>query len=392
MSSKNTWDVIVIGVGGMGSAAAYHLAARGCKVLALEQNNIPNDLGSSHGVNRIIRLAYAEGEKYVPMLRRAYRLWRDLELTFGERLLFITGGIDASPRAKGKGAHTPAKGSLASKTLKSCRKYELEHQVFDPTELSARFPGFDLAGMVAVYQPESGFVLSERSIIAHVSLALDLGAEIHARERVLNWQVTKKMVRVRTDRGFYRAAKLVITAGPWAAQVIEQLKAVVKPERQVLLWVQPKKPELFKMGAFPIFYMQDENDDKFYGFPIYGIPGFKIGKYNHLKEEVDPNTMDRECHARDEQILREAICKYFPEANGPTIAMKTCIFSNTEDEDFILDLHPKFPEVSIAAGFSGHGYKFCSVIGEIMADLALECRSKSHDLRPFRLKRLVPRP
>jgi sarcosine oxidase len=181
----------------------------------------------------------------------------------------------------------------------------------------------------------------------------------------------------------------VITAGPWAAQVIEKLRGVVKPERQVLIWVQPKKPELFQLNRFPVFYMQDEHEEKYYGLPIYGIPGFKFGKYNHLHQQVDPNTMDRECRLEDERVLRKGIRKYFPEADGPTIAMKTCLFSNTADENFILDLHPDYPEVSIAAGFSGHGYKFCPVVGEIMADLALEGGSKRYDLGLFRLERLT---
>lgn len=374
----------------MGSATAYHLAQRGCKVLALEQHNIPHDLGSSHGVNRIIRLAYAEGEAYVPMVRRAYRLWRDLELRVGEQLLFITGGIDASPRKD----PDPKKRSLVDGTLRSCRKYKLEHEILTPAQLRRRFPAFHLperrkspeTKLVAVYQPESGFVLSERSIVAHVSAALDLGAEIHAREKVRNWEVKGGKVTVHTDQGSYRAGRLVITAGPWASDFVEGLKTKVKPERQVLLWVQPKRPELFRMGAFPVFYMQD-GTEKYYGFPTYGIPGFKIGKYNHLKQDGDPTTMDRECHARDEKVLRKAIRRYFPDADGPTIAMTTCIFSNTKDENFILDLHPAFPQVSIAAGFSGHGFKFCSVVGEIMADLALEGGSKAFKLGLFRLNR-----
>jgi sarcosine oxidase len=375
------WDVIVIGVGGMGSATAYQLASRGRKVLAIEQNNIPNDLGSSHGVNRIIRLGYAEGKKYVPLLLRAYCAWRDLESRFGEKLLFITGGIDAGPEDS----------LLVKGTLASCTEYNLDHEILTSDQLSQRFPGFCLpTTLTAVYQRESGFVLSERSIIAHVSLALESGAEIHAREQVLYWKVQKGMVTVQTNRASYRAARLVITAGPWAGQVVEQIRGVVNPERQVLLWSQPKQPELFRMGAFPVFYMQDDEDEKFYGFPIFGMPGFKIGKYNHLKQQVDPNTMDRDCHDYDERVLREAIRKYFPNADGPTIAMKTCLFSNTEDEHFILDRHPEFQEVSIAAGFSGHGYKFCPVIGEIMADLALEGGSKSFDLNPFRLSRLLP--
>ena len=153
------------------------------------------------------------------------------------------------------------------------------------------------------------------------------------------------------------------------------------------MW-QPRKPELFQIGAFPVFYMQD-GPDKYYGFPIYGIPGFKIGRYHHLNEVVDPNDMDRSSHPRDERILRDGIRKYFPAADGPVIAMKTCLFSNTRDEHFILDLHPAHPEVSIAAGFSGHGFKFCSVVGEIMADLALDGGCKRFDLELFRFQRLL---
>ncbi len=365
-----TWDVIVIGVGGMGSAVAYNLAKRGRKVLALEQHNIPNDLGASLGINRMIRLAYAEDPRYVPMVRRSYRLWRDLGRTVKERLLFITGGIDAGTEDSW----------IVRGSLEACAEHKLKHETLTAAQLHKRFPGFRLPRtMVAVYQPQGGFVLAERSIVAHVSLALELGAEIHAREQVLDWKVQRGRVKVRTDRGFYSAGRLVITAGPWAADVVKRLSGVVKPERQVLIWVQPKRPELFRLGAFPVFYMQEGNE-KFYGLPIYGIPGFKFGKYNHLKEEVDPNTMDRECHAKDEEVLRRAIRKYFPDADGPTIAMKTCLFSNTKDENFILDLHPDFPQVSIAAGFSGHGFKFCPVVGEIMADLALHGGSKTFDL------------
>ncbi len=376
------WDVIVIGVGGMGSAIAYHVAARGRRVLALEQFNIPNEFGSSGGVNRIIRLAYAEDPRYVPLLRRAYRLWRELGRTVHERLLFVTGGIDA-----GDEDSWIIQGSVAA-----CKTHRLKHELLTATQLRKRFPAFRLPkSMVAVYQPDGGFVLSERSIVAHVSAALSLGAEVHAQERVLRWDVSKGRVRVRTDRDSYEARRLVIAAGPWAAKAVRELHGHVIPERQVLLWVQPKTPELFRIGALPVFYMQD-GSDRYYGLPIYGIPGFKIGRYHHLHEAVDPDDMDRGCHLRDERILRSAIRKYFPDADGPIIATKTCLFSNTADEHFILDLHPSHPEVSIAAGFSGHGFKFCSVVGEIMAALALDGECRAFDLELFRLQRLLESP
>ncbi len=364
------YDVIVLGIGGMGSATAYHLAKRGCRVLGLEQFNIGHDLGSSHGVNRIIRLAYVEDPRYVPLLRRAYELWREIEHLANERLLFITGGLDI--------------GSIVQASLRSCREHGLPHERLDAAEVHRRFSGYRLPkGMAAVYQPDGGFVLSERAILAYVTAAQALGAEIHAREAVRQWEVKRGQVVVHTDQDTYRAAKLVITAGPWAARVAPLLPAV--PERQVLIWTQPRRPEYFRLGAFPVFNMAT-NEGHYYGMPIYGVPGFKFGKYHHRGEAVDPDRMDRDCHPEDEKILRDAIRRYFPDADGPTMAMKTCMFTNSPDGHFILDLHPDFPQVSIAAGFSGHGFKFACVVGEIMADFALEggC-SRFDDLSLFSL-------
>jgi sarcosine oxidase len=370
------YDAIVIGVGGIGSAAAYHIARRGRSVLGIEQFNIPHDLGSSHGVNRIIRLAYAEDPRYVPLLRRAYELWRELEELAGERLLVITGGVDA-------GAESSA---TITGSLRSCREHNLPHEQLDAASLGRRFPGYRLPNeMMAVYQPDGGFVMSERAIVAHVTAAQSLGADIHACERVTSWAVEGGSVEVLTDRGRYQADRLVITAGPWAGQAVPALAPLLTPERQVLIWTQPLRPEYFRLGAFPVFNMEAP-EGRFYGFPVYGIPGFKFGRYHHLRQHVNPDNMDRVCHREDEEILRAAIRRYFPDADGPTMSLKTCLFTNTGDEHFILDLHPDFPQVSLAAGFSGHGFKFCSVVGEIMADFALEGGCK-RDLSLFRLAR-----
>ncbi|HEV2283680.1 MAG TPA: N-methyl-L-tryptophan oxidase [bacterium] len=372
------YDVIVIGVGGMGSAAVYHLARRGKAVLGLEQFDIPHDRGSSHGTNRIIRLAYWEHPSYVPLLRRAYELWRELEHRAGERLLIITGGIDAGP----EGCPT------VTGSLLSCDIHHLPHETLTAAELHRRFPGYRLAGdMVAVYQPDGGFVLSERAIVAHVTAAQALGGEVRAREPVLGWEPDRDGVRVRTAHGTYAAERLVITAGPWAARLVPSLAPAAVPERQVLLWAQPLRPEHFRLATFPVFNMESPAG-RFYGFPIYGVPGFKIGKYHHRLEHTDADAVDREIHPEDETVLREGIRRYFPDADGPTMAMKTCLFTNSPDEHFILDRHPDHANVAIAAGFSGHGFKFASVVGEIMADLALEGRSR-FDLNLFRIGRLA---
>lgn len=373
------YDAIVIGVGGMGSAAVYHLARRGLRTLGLEQFDIPHDRGSSHGTNRIIRLAYWEHPSYVPLLRRAYELWRELEHLAGERLLVVTGSIDAGP----DGCRT------VTGSLLSCERHHLPHERWNAAELHRRHPGYRLASdMIAVYQPDGGFVLSERTIVAHVAAAQTLGAEVRAREPALRWEGGGDGVRVHTPRGEYAADRLVITAGPWAAGLVPALARAAVPERQVLLWAQPLRPEYFRLGAFPVFNLEGP-EGRFYGFPIYSVPGFKIGKYHHRGGHTDAGTVDREIHPEDEAVLREGIRRYFPDADGPTMAMKTCLFTNSPDEHFILDRLPGRPNVGVAAGFSGHGFKFCSVVGEIMADLVLDGTSR-FDLSLFAIGRLPP--
>jgi sarcosine oxidase len=370
------YDAIVLGVGGMGSAAVYHLARRGLRVLGIERYNIPHEMGSSHGLTRIIRLAYYEHPDYVPLLRRAYELWRQLENTVQERLLIITGSIDASP----------VNGAVFTSSKASCDIHHLPHEVLDHQELNARFPGYRLpAGIMALYQPDGGFLLPERCIVAHIMAAQELGAEVHGQERVLGWKAKGQGVEVRTDRGRYSADKLVICAGAWGPKLVPELATLAVPERQVLGWFQPTRPALFRVQTFPVFNMAVE-EGHYYGFPIYGIPGFKVGRYHHLEERVDPDQMDRAAHREDEDVLRRFTARYFPDAAGPTMSLKTCLFTNTPDEHFILDLHPTLPQVCIAAGFSGHGFKFCSVVGEIMADLAQTGRSRHH-LELFRLQR-----
>ena len=373
-----TYDVIVIGLGGMGSAAVYHLARRGRKVLGLERFDIPHDRGSSHGVTRIIRLAYAEHANYVPLLRRAYQLWREIESEADERLLFITGGIDAGEEGS----------STITGSLRSCKIHNIPHEIMDAHSLRTRFPGYNLPHeMVAVFHPDGGFVLSERAIVAYVMAAQALGATVQARERVLDWKADGGGLRVRTERDSYSTSRLIVTAGPWTSGLVPTVAPHLTPERQVLIWSQPLYPDKFHLEVFPVFNMEAP-EGRFYGFPIYGVPGFKLGKYNHLRQQTNPDHMDRECHPEDEEVLRVAIRRYFPDANGPTIALKTCLFTNTRDEHFLIDFHPGLPQVCIAAGFSGHGFKFCSVIGEIVADLALE-GSTRWDISLFRLNRLI---
>ena len=355
------FDCIVIGVGGMGSSTLYNLAKRGRRVLGLEQFDIPHAEGSSHGVNRIIRLAYYEHPSYVPLLRRAYELWSEIESVTGEQLLYKTGSIDTAPSG-----HEVFEGSL-----ESCLLHDIPHRVLNHAQINEEFPGYQLPpGHMGLLQGDGGFVLSERSIVAYANAAMSTGAEIHAREVVSGWEPDQDGVRVFTDRGEYTAERLVITAGAWTSGMVPILDDLAVPERQVLAWLQPIDGSLYTPDVFPVFNAYFD-EGRYYGFPVYGIPGFKVGRYHHLEEVVDPEFAIKTVNSEDEAVLRSAVERYFPKANGTTMTLKTCMFTNTPDEHFIVDLLPANSQVAVAAGFSGHGFKFASVIGEILADLAI---------------------
>jgi sarcosine oxidase len=373
---RERFDAIVLGVGGMGSATVFHLARRGLHVLGLERYDVLHPFGSSHGLNRIIRLAYSEHPSYVPLLRRAYELWHELEELDERQLLFTTGNLEGGL----------PDGDVVAGAVHAAELHGLPHEVLTGDEVGRRWPAYNLPSDHRVlFQPDGGFLASEECIVSHVRQALGRGAEIHWREAVGSWEPIQDGVAVQTDRARYEADRLVVCAGSWAGKLVPELRALAVPERQVLAWLQPIRPKLFALGAFPVFYFQVE-EGKYYGFPEWGIPGFKFGRYHHFEEQVDPDQMDREPNAKDEEILREFARRYFPDGEGPTVALKACLFTNTPDEHFILDLHPEHPQVAIAAGFSGHGYKFCSVVGEIMADLTTSGRT-GHDISLFALGR-----
>ena len=376
----NRYDAIVIGLGGMGSAAAFHLARRGRRVLGLEQYELLHDRGSSHGLTRIIRLAYHEHASYVPLLRRSYELWHELEELAAEELLITTGSIEGGPEDG-----PTFRGSLAA-----AEEHDLPHEVFDLAELRRRFPAyadFDVSTRV-VFQPDGGFLLAERSLLAHLNQAIAHGAELHFHEPMQAWEpIADGGVTVRTERGTYEADRLVLCVGAWAGKVVPQLAPLARPERQVLAWFQPTAPELFAPDRFPVFLL-DTEEGSHYGFPVHDVPGFKIGRYHHLREPIDPDDPGRATRPDDEAILRAFVTRHFPAAAGPTVMLKACIFTNSPDEHFLIDRLPDAPQVSVAAGFSGHGYKFCSLVGEVMADLAEDGRTR-HDIGLFRLDRFA---
>lgn len=378
MTGRRTtrYDAVVVGVGGMGSATTYHLASRGHDVLGLERYDVPHDMGSSHGATRIIRKPQYEDPAYVPLVRRAYDLWRDLEAETGRDLLHVTGGLDAGPPDS----------RVFRGSLESCEVHGLDHEVLDAEAVNERFPGYDLlADHRAVYQPDGGFLVPEQCVVAHVEAAQRAGATVRARERVEDYETLADGVRVQTDKDSYEADRVVVTAGAWTRKLLARLESVAVPERQVLAWLQPSQPARFDPDSFPVF-VHETGDGHYYGSPRHDVPGFKVGKFNHLEETVDPDEFDREPRREDERLLREYAGQYFPQGAGPTMKLATCMFTNTPDGHFVLDSLSDDPRVTVGAGFSGHGFKFASVVGEVLADLAMEGRT-DQDVDAFGLDR-----
>ncbi|MGE5602074.1 MAG: N-methyl-L-tryptophan oxidase [Nitrososphaerales archaeon] len=384
-TSAGRYEVIVLGAGGMGSAAAFRLARRGRRVLAIDAFAPPHQMGSSHGLTRIIRLAYHEHPSYVPLLRRAYELWRELEQLSQQRLLTITGSLEMGP--PGSEAVTGA--------LASCHEHDLPHEMLTAREIMARFPAFHLpADYAGLLQADGGFLDPEGCVAAHLALAQVYGAELHTDERVLDWEAEGDGVRVRTERASYRAERLIVTAGAWLPKLAPHFRQVAVPERQVLAWFRPHRPELFTTANFPVFILETEDAGNgetsgpawFYGFPLHGLPGLKVARHHHFREAVDPDAFERTPQPRDEAYLRAFATRYFPDGAGETLALMTCLYTNTPDGHFIIDFHPEFPQVVIGGGFSGHGYKFCSLVGEILADLAVHGTTRS-DISLFKARR-----
>ena len=368
------FDVVVCGLGAMGSAALHQLAARGKRVLGLERFAPGHDRGSSHGRTRIIRLGYFEHPSYVPLLRRAYALWRELEATTGRKLLHITSIAEIGPPA----------GELVQGTLASSRLHGLHHDVLAAPELMRRFPAFKLpADYIAVVQPDGGFVEVEASIAAHISLATAAGAQIRSGERVQAIEPRAGSVRIVTDCGVVEAGAAIVTAGAWMKSLLPELAAPLRATREVMGWFEPTDAGLF--SAFPVFIIESRHG-MHYGIPPHGGAGIKIAKHHHRNETVDPDRYDRTVSSDDETLIRAAVADHIPAANGALIAAETCLYTMTPDGDFLIDRLPGAPNVVVASPCSGHGFKFTPVIGEILADLATAGATR-HDIARFSLAR-----
>ena len=367
-TDKTRYDVIVLGVGSMGSSTCYHLAKKGYKVLGLEQFDIPHELGSHAGQSRIIRKAYGEASDYVPLLERAYENWKTLESETGSQVYHKTGLVYFGA------ANAP----FLETVIQSSAKYNIVVNKLTAEECDHKYPQFRLPGdFQRLEEPDAGFLTPERSILLFAQQALLNGAVLRTKEKVLEWRRENGIVTVKTNRGTYQAKKLVITAGPWAGKMIPGLDSKVKITRQALAWVQPKKWDHFTLGKFPCWLLENGEYD-FYGFPIlpvgkFGGPlGLKLALHHPGGEITDPDAVNRNTKESDENVLIQFLNQFMPDGYENTLVMKTCLYTNTPDQNFILDYLPGYEkDVTIAAGFSVHGFKFASVIGEIMADLTI---------------------
>lgn len=355
-----SYEVIVVGLGAMGSAAAYHLARRGRRVLGLEAYGRGHTNGSSHGRSRIIREAYFEAPDYVPLVQRAYTLWRELAAETGRALLTITGGITAG---------APDSPTFAG-ALTSARAHNLTFEELDAREVAARFPGFRLPDdTLTIYEPNAGFLDPEACVFAHLDLATRHGATIRHDEPARRWSTDGAGVRVETGHGTYRADRLVIAAGPWAGELLADLGLPLTVQRVVNVHFAPARPELFAPGRCPVYIIGVPEGD-YYGFPALPGQGLKFGRHD-AGEACTPQTIRRAIDPGEIDELRAVLDRYLPGAGGEVLHTLTCMYTNTPDRDFILDRHPAHANVVYACGFSGHGFKFASTIGEILAGLAL---------------------
>jgi sarcosine oxidase len=372
------FDVVVIGLGAMGSAAVASLAARGCRVVGIDKYAPGHDRGSSHGATRIIRLGYFEHPAYVPLLRAAYPLWRELAAKSGLPLVNITGIVEI-------GAPDSA---LVAGTLRASRLHGLAHDVLDAAALMRRFPAFRVpSGYVGVFQPDGGFLRAEPAIRAQLALARDAGAQLRVGEEVVAVEPRGAGVRVVTPSGAIEAGCAVVAAGPWVKSVLPSLPAPIRVTRQVLAWFAPRDRAMFASDRFPVFLLQNA-DGIFYGFPDDGTGSVKVAKHHHADESVDPDCCDRDVSSADETTIRTVLAAHLPAADGRRLAATTCLYTMTPDGDFILDRLPGHQAIIVASPCSGHGFKFAPVIGEILADLAVS-GSTSHDISRFGLTRFA---
>ena len=369
--STPSYDVIVIGLGAMGSAALDQLARRGARVLGIERFGIPHEQGSSGGETRLTRKAYYEHPDYVPLLERAYANWESLEARSGERVLYRTGAIYLGA----------PDGEFIRGTLESARVHRLACESMDAAALARRAPALRVPpGYVALADADGGFLLAARAIRLFCERALEAGAQVRTGEIVTALRDHGDGIEVTTARGRFTAGHAIVTSGSWTADLLERLRGVLSVTRQTLFWLWPERPALFALDAFPCWAAQIGGaPGLFSGFPLLPASlgttlGVKVAHHAPGQAATPGALAPAEPH--EFEAVRAAVESVFGAALGPVVASKACMYTSSPDQHFIVDRFPDLRAATFACGFSGHGFKFASVIGEVLADLALDGRTR----------------
>lgn len=368
------YDAIVIGAGGMGSASAYHLAKSGADVLVLEQFQRGHKLGSSHGETRIIRFFY-DKPFYTELMKTSYAEWRKLESASGKQLLFITGSVNLGEN-----------GNVYALSVKeSLNAADVEYEWWEQKQLSERFPQFSVSNdMDILWQKDTGFLYASECVLTHLQLAEQHGATVleNIGATQIDWQAS--FPTVHTEDHQFQGRKIVLTAGAWTPYLLKELNLPLTVTKQQVCYYGPTDTALFQPNQFPVFTEMIKGGEFIYGIPCFGENGVKVAQHG-LGATVLPDTCDHTPDADYIQRMDTYVAERIPSL-GRTVDAEVCLYTETPDEDFIIDTHPQCPSLLIAAGFSGHGFKFCSLVGQIMSELALK-EETDFDISPFRINR-----
>jgi len=356
------YDAIVLGIGGVGSAALLQFAKRGAHAIGIDQFSPPHDRGSSHGHTRVIRQAYFEHPDYVPLLKESYRLWRELESNTGQQLLHQIGLIEIGPR----------NGVVVPGVLRAAAEHGLSVKSFAATEIERRWPGLRVSDdLVGVFEPTAGYLHVEDCVQAQLDAARSAGTNIVTNTEVTDWSANDREVRVRWAGGEIAAERMVIAAGPWAGRLITEMNARLNVRRKSLFWFASDTAEFDVTGGMPVFLFELPRG-VFYGFPKLDERGVKFAEHSGGRPVDDPLTVDRTIDLEERQRLVDVLSLHLPGVSSYVTDHTVCLYTMSPDEHFIVDRHPAHANVVFAAGLSGHGFKFAPVLGRALADLALD--------------------
>jgi len=356
-----THDCIVIGTGGVGSAALYHLAHRRVRVLGIDRFPPGHDRGSSHGDTRVIRMAYFEHPNYVPLLRRAYELWNQLSTTCRRQLYHEVGVLEIGP----------PDGEVVPGVLQSAQQHNLSVETLTAREVVHRFPGFAVPEtMTAVFEQQAGYLTVEACVIAYANEAKKLGAELRSDETVMGWKVNGEGVTVTTNMETYDAARLIIAPGAWAPDLLGDIGVRFAVRRKSLFWYEA--PTVYHAAQGCPVFLYETPAGVFYGYPQIDTWGLKVAEHSGGQVIKDPLTVNREVDPLDRQRVEQFLDRHLPGVSRTLRKHVVCLYTMSPDSHFVIDRHPQHPQVAFVAGLSGHGFKFASVLGEILADLTLD--------------------